>query len=86
MSSERDDVDEKRVGIVVRHSHRGYSQVEMLSTTSLLFAVGSGESPEFSPRRVFVLNAATGEIISTLHFTSTVLAIRVRRDRYETHP
>ena len=83
---ERNNVDEKRVGVVVRRAHKGYSQVEMLSTTSLLFAVGSGESPEFSPRRVFVLDAKTGDVVSTLHFTSSVLAIRARRDRYTIHP
>jgi len=80
-----------RTGIKVysRHSHSlcyenplgAVSIVEMLFCSSIVAFVGTGEQPALSPRRMSVLNTSSGRTIQDIHFTTSVLAVHMNRQR-----
>eukprot|EP00879_Flechtneria_rotunda_P031277 GHRR01034153.1.p1 GENE.GHRR01034153.1~~GHRR01034153.1.p1 ORF type:complete len:216 (+),score=52.76 GHRR01034153.1:491-1138(+) len=55
--------------------------VEMLFCTSLLAYVGAGDQPSLTPRKLTVLNTSSGTAIRDLTFSSSVLAVRLNRQR-----
>ncbi|XP_047324243.1 autophagy-related protein 18b [Impatiens glandulifera] len=58
-----------------------YAIVEMLFTSSLLAIVGAGEQPILSPRRLCLYNTTTGNPLRELNFITSILAIRVNKQR-----
>lgn len=54
---------------------------EMLFCTSLVAYVGAGEQPALTPRKLTVLNTSNNEPIQHISFASSVLAIRMNRQR-----
>ncbi len=53
----------------------------MLYTTSLVAFVGAGEQPALTPRKLTLLNSATGQPIQDVSFVSSVLGVRMSRRR-----
>ncbi|KAG1658038.1 hypothetical protein FOA52_014350 [Chlamydomonas sp. UWO 241] len=72
-----------------RHSHSicyenllgSVGIVEMLFCSSILAFVGAGEQPALTPRRMSVLNTSSQKTIQDIHFTSSVLAVFMNRQR-----
>lgn len=54
---------------------------EMLFCTSLLAFVGAGDQPALTPRRLSVINTSSNSVIRDLSFSSSVLAVRLNRQR-----
>ncbi|KAF8066255.1 ATG18B [Scenedesmus sp. PABB004] len=54
---------------------------EMLFCTSLLAYVGAGDQPSLTPRRLRVINTSNGAVIRDLSFSSSVLGVRLNRQR-----
>lgn len=57
------------------------SIAEMLFCTSLMAYVGAGEQPTLTPRKLFLVNTATGSIIQDISLPTSVLAVRLNRER-----
>ncbi|KXZ46981.1 hypothetical protein GPECTOR_39g475 [Gonium pectorale] len=57
------------------------SIVEMLFCTSLLGFVGAGEQPALTPRKLTVLNTSASRVIQELTYPTSVLAVRMNRQR-----
>ncbi|XP_040997279.1 autophagy-related protein 18b isoform X1 [Juglans microcarpa x Juglans regia] len=55
--------------------------VEMLFTSSLLAIVGAGEQPSLSPRRLCLFNITTGTALRELNFLTSILAVRMNKER-----
>ncbi|KAE8126008.1 hypothetical protein FH972_020764 [Carpinus fangiana] len=55
--------------------------VEMLFSSSLLAIVGAGEQPSLSPRRLCLFNTKTGAALRELNFLTSILAVRMNRER-----
>lgn len=55
--------------------------VEMLFCSSLLAIVGTGEQSSLSPRRLKIINTKRNTTICELTFPSSILAIRMNRER-----
>ncbi|KAJ3078312.1 autophagy protein [Rhizoclosmatium sp. JEL0117] len=53
----------------------------MLFATSLVALVGSGTSPQDSPRRLQILNTKRDSVICELSFTSAILSVKLNRKR-----
>uniref|UniRef100_A0A383W1Z6 Anaphase-promoting complex subunit 4 WD40 domain-containing protein n=1 Tax=Tetradesmus obliquus TaxID=3088 RepID=A0A383W1Z6_TETOB len=54
---------------------------EMLFCTSLLVYVGAGDQPSLTPRRLSVINTSSSSVIRDLSFSSSVLAVRLNKQR-----
>jgi autophagy-related protein 18 len=59
----------------------GIRLVEMLYCTSLLAVVPSGDKPGSSPRKIKLINNATDEVIVEVPFQSTVLSVKLNKER-----
>jgi hypothetical protein len=59
----------------------GYGIVEMLYTSSLVALVGSGNSPNCSPRKLVLMNIQDNKIICELNFLTAILAVKMNRRR-----
>ncbi|KAL3132486.1 hypothetical protein ABBQ32_009034 [Trebouxia sp. C0010 RCD-2024] len=57
------------------------SIAEMLFCTSLMAYVGAGEQPTLTPRKLFLVNTATGSVIQDISLPTSVLAVRLNRER-----
>ena len=57
------------------------SIAEMLFCTSLMVYVGAGEQPTLTPRKLFLVNTATGSVIQDISLPTSVLAVRLNRER-----
>lgn len=55
--------------------------VEMLFCSSLLAIVGTGEQPSLSPRRLKIINTKRNTTICELTFPSSILSIKMNRER-----
>ncbi|KAK7329886.1 hypothetical protein VNO77_24067 [Canavalia gladiata] len=55
--------------------------VEMLFSSSLLAIVGAGDQPSLSPRRLCLFNTITGAALRELNFLTSILAVRLNRER-----
>lgn len=55
--------------------------VEMLFSSSLLAIVGAGDQPSLSPRRLCLFNKITGAALKELNFLTSILAVRMNRQR-----
>lgn len=55
--------------------------VEMLFSSSLLAIVGAGDQPSLSPRRLCLFNTTTGAALRELNFLTSILAVRMNRQR-----
>lgn len=53
----------------------------MLFNTSLVALVGSGESPQFSPRKLMIVNTKRESVICELSFVTSILSVRLNRKR-----
>ncbi|ORY51241.1 hypothetical protein BCR33DRAFT_780263 [Rhizoclosmatium globosum] len=62
-------------------SSSSFASVEMLFATSLVALVGSGTSPQDSPRRLQILNTKRDSVICELSFTSAILSVKLNRKR-----
>ncbi|XP_042493531.1 autophagy-related protein 18b isoform X2 [Macadamia integrifolia] len=58
-----------------------FSIVEMRYNSSLLAIVGAGEQASLSPRRLCLFNTMTGTALRELNFLTSILAVRVNRNR-----
>lgn len=58
-----------------------FSIVEMRFSSSLLAIVGAGEQPALSPRRLCLFNTTTGAPLQELNFLTSVLAVRLSKQR-----
>ncbi|KAG4929742.1 hypothetical protein AAZX31_17G068200 [Glycine max] len=54
---------------------------EMLFSSSLLAIVGAGDQPSLSPRRLCLFNTTTGAALRELNFLTSILAVRMNRQR-----
>jgi len=59
------------------------SIAEMLFGTSLVTFVGTGEQPALTPRKMTVYNTSSDAPIQDLNFVSSVLAVRMNRQRWD---
>ncbi|KAJ8441895.1 hypothetical protein Cgig2_014364 [Carnegiea gigantea] len=65
-----------------KHKNIGaFSIVEMRFSSSLLAIVGAGEQPALSPRRLCLFNTTTGAPLQELNFLTSVLAVRLNKQR-----
>ncbi len=48
---------------------------------SLMAYVGAGEQPTLTPRKLFLVNTATGSVIQDISLPTSVLAVRLNRER-----
>ncbi|XP_017411101.1 autophagy-related protein 18b isoform X4 [Vigna angularis] len=55
--------------------------VEMLFSSSLIAIVGAGDQPSLSPRRLSLFNTASGAASKELNFLTSILAVRMNRER-----
>ncbi|CAJ1944897.1 unnamed protein product [Sphenostylis stenocarpa] len=55
--------------------------VEMMFSSSLLAIVGAGDQPSLSPRRLCLFNKTTGAALKELNFLTSILAVRMNRQR-----
>ena len=44
--------------------------------------VGAGEQPTLTPRKLFLVNTATGSVIQDISLPTSVLAVRLNRERW----
>lgn len=63
------------------HVGEGLGKIEMLYCTSLLALVGSGEQPGSSPRKFRLWNSQNKEMICELSFPSSILNLKLNRER-----
>ncbi|KAH1061363.1 hypothetical protein AAZX31_02G193700 [Glycine max] len=54
---------------------------EMLFSSNLLAIVGAGHQPSLSPRRLCLFNTTTGAALRELNFLTSILAVRMNRQR-----
>jgi autophagy-related protein 18 len=59
----------------------GLGIASMLFCTSLIALVGAGEHPQFSPRRLQIINTKRQSTICELTFSTTVLGVKLNRKR-----
>ncbi|KAI3650958.1 hypothetical protein MP228_004439 [Amoeboaphelidium protococcarum] len=59
----------------------GIGIAEMLFTTSLVALVGAGIHPQYSPRRLQLINTKRQSVICELNFVTTVVAVKLNRRR-----
>lgn len=64
-----------------KDASEGIGVIEMLYCTSLVALVGSGHTPGSSPRKLKLLNLQTKENICELNFPSTIMDIKLCRQR-----
>ena len=57
------------------------SLVQMMYCTSLVSFVGAGQQADLSPRRLRLLNTQSGKIICDLNFVSTILNVKMNKNR-----
>lgn len=57
------------------------SIAEMLFCTSLMAYVGAGEQPTLTPRKLSLINTAMGNVIQDISLPTSVLAVRLNRER-----
>ncbi|GAX73703.1 hypothetical protein CEUSTIGMA_g1155.t1 [Chlamydomonas eustigma] len=77
------------IKIYSRHTHSvcyehlpgAIGVVEMLFCSSIVAYVGAGEQPALTPRRLTVLNTSSRKTIQDVHFTTSVLAVHMNRQR-----
>ncbi|KAI8477507.1 MAG: WD40-repeat-containing domain protein [Monoraphidium minutum] len=67
--------------VVYRNSVGALGLAEMLFCTSLVAYVGAGEQPALTPRKLTVMNTSNEEAIQNISFASSVLAVRMNRQR-----
>nr|ACU17417.1 unknown [Glycine max] len=53
----------------------------MLFSSNLLAIVGAGHQPSLSPRRLCLFNTTTGAALRELNFLTSILAVRMNRQR-----
>ncbi|GIL62563.1 hypothetical protein Vafri_16758 [Volvox africanus] len=64
-----------------RYAIGAVSIVEMLFCTSLVGFVGAGEQPALTPRKLTVMNTSTSRTIQELSYPTSILAVRMNRQR-----
>ncbi|KAG2433269.1 hypothetical protein HXX76_008337 [Chlamydomonas incerta] len=64
-----------------RHAIGAIRAVEMLFCTSLIGFVGAGEQPALTPRKLSVMNTTANRLIQELTYPTSVLAVRMNRQR-----
>ncbi|KAG2449444.1 hypothetical protein HYH02_005591 [Chlamydomonas schloesseri] len=64
-----------------RHAIGAVRAVEMLFCTSLVGFVGAGEQPALTPRKLSVMNTTANRLIQELTYPTSVLAVRMNRQR-----
>ena len=62
-------------------SDGGIGAMAMLYRTNLLAICGGGDTPAFSPRRLRVVNTTTKAALCELLFETTVLSVKMNRER-----
>ena len=62
-------------------SNGGIGAMAMLYRTNLLAMCGGGDTPAFSPRRLRVVNTTTKAALCELLFETTVLSVKMNRER-----
>lgn len=70
--------------VELRYKHsggEGVGHIEMLHCTSLIALVGSGDQPGSSPRKFKLWNSKNKETICEISFPSSVLNVKLNRDR-----
>eukprot|EP00944_MAST-04C_sp_MAST-4C-sp1_P014135 g14135.t1 len=62
-------------------SEGGIGAMAMLYRTNLLAICGGGDTPAFSPRRLRIVNTTTKAALCELLFETTVLTVKMNRER-----
>ncbi|CEP02946.1 unnamed protein product (mitochondrion) [Plasmodiophora brassicae] len=64
-------------GVLVDRSGTGACRMAQLEDTPLVALVGTAEDPAFSPRRLRLVNAQTGDAVADFDFRSSVVAVHL---------
>jgi hypothetical protein len=54
----------------------------MLYRSNILALVGGGKNPKYDPNKVIIWDDYQTKVLSELRFMSTILTVRLKKDRY----